>query len=86
MNLKVASIDELHTPPVRAQMKEVRKMVDEFWESGNQIMRVEYEEGEYVSVSSAKASFMRAMASAKYNAVTIVKNGKLYLVRLSNMK
>lgn len=86
MKLQVVSMEEINKPSVRAPMKDVRKTLDEFWESGNPIMRVDYEEGEYTNVSSAKASFIMAIGASNYNVVSIVKNGKLYLVRLSNMK
>lgn len=86
MDLKIVSMEEINKPSVRAPMKDVRKTLDEFWQSGNPIMRVDYEDSEYTNVSPAKASFMRAINASHYDTVSIVKNGKLYLVRLSNMK
>lgn len=86
MKLQVVSMDEIDRPSVRAPLKDVRKILDDFWNSGNPIMRVDYEEGEYTNVSSAKASFIRVIRASNYNVVSIMKNGKLYLVRLSNMK
>lgn len=86
MKLQVVSMDEINKPSVRAPKKEVRKVLDEFWNSGNPIMRVDYEDNEYSNTSSAKASFMGAIENSHYEMCTIVKNGKLYLVRLSSMK
>lgn len=86
MKLQVVSMDELNQPSARAPMKDVRKVLDEFWESGNPIMRVDYEDNEYTNVSSAKSSFMNAINGSHYDVVSIVKNGKLYLVRLSSLK
>ena len=86
MKLQKVSMDEISKVSVIAPMKEVRKVLDEFWESGNPIMRVDYEDNEYVSSSSAKSSFSRAINTSSYDVVSIIKNGKLYLVRLSNMK
>lgn len=86
MKLEKVSMDEISRPSVRAPLKDVRKTLDDFWNSGNPIMRVDYEDSGYTNVSSAKASFIRAIRASNYNVVSIVKNGKLYLVRLSNMK
>ena len=44
MKLQVVYMDEINKPSVRAQKKEVRKVLDEFWNSGNPIMRVDYED------------------------------------------
>lgn len=86
MKLQVVSMDEINKPSVRAPKKEVRKVLDEFWNSGNPIMRVDYEDNEYSNTSSAKASFMGTIENSQYEVCTIVRNGKLYLVRLSSMK
>lgn len=79
-------MEEINKPSTRAPMKDVRKALDEFWESGNPIMRVDYEGNEYTNVSSAKTSFMNAINGSHYGVLSIVKNGKLYLVRLSSLK
>ena len=86
MKLVTVSMEEINKPSVRSPQKNVRKLLDEFWESGNPIMRVDYDVNEYVSPSSAKSSFLGAIKRSGYNVITIVKNGKLYLIRSSNMK
>lgn len=86
MKLQVVSMDEIYKPTVKAPRKRVRQLLDEFWNSGNPIMKVDYEKDEYMSPSSAKSSFVVAINPSGYDVVTIIKNGKLYLVRLSNMK
>lgn len=86
MKLEIVSMDEINRPSVKAPRKKVRQLLDEFWNSGNPIMGVDYDDDEYVSSSSAKSSFLGAINSSGYNVVVLIKNGKLYLVRLGNMK
>lgn len=86
MKLQAVFMDEISKPSARAPRKEVRKVLDEFWNSGNPIMRVDYEDDEYVSTSSAKSSFLGAINNSGYNITAMIKNGRLYLVRLSSMK
>lgn len=65
----------------RCRYKRITKMIEEFWNSDQQIVKVEFTEKEYKSVKSASSSFIKAVKKMKVGVVVITRKGKLYLIK-----
>lgn len=61
--------------------KKVMKMVEEFWESDSQAVRVEFNENEYKSIASAQSTFRKAAKALNIGVFAMTRNGVLYLVK-----
>lgn len=79
MKFVLATPEEMET--IVTRRKKVMKMVDEFWQSDLQVVKVEIKEGEYKSVASAQSSFAKAIKRLNVGVFAVKRGEKLYLVK-----
>lgn len=79
MKFENATVEEISN--LRCKRKKIQQMIEDFWQSDLQVVRVEFNEQEYKSLASAQSSFSKAARSMKVGVFAVSRNGKLFLVK-----
>lgn len=79
--MKFEPVTKEEAKRLRCRKKKVMAMVEEFWESDHQAVRVCFDETEYKNISSAQDSFSKAAKRLQVGVFVMQRNGQLYLMK-----
>lgn len=65
----------------RRKKKNLQKILEEFWTSDSEVIRVKFEDFEYKHAKSAQASFINSIKAGNYRMYAVIRKEVLYIIK-----